>query len=279
MPKNTSLNNPPTGKTNCKQCRKLPRCIDNYGQTSLYCSNACAKKAGGALPKPEDLIKRAKDLSLGQLLEQEAEIEKAKADQTVPDSVVAITKSGIWKIDSKEGQRGVLISRTFRNEAIRLQFSIDELDPFEPDEDSDEENDEAQTRDQTQAQESDDDDDDEDEDPIQCSISITKSRQGALWFDCWVSPAKGIEVLKVSYINDKRLVSEDTADSAKKLSDFAVGPEYEDLPKRIKEEFTNYLNDRGIDDSLAQAITEFFKYKTQKEALEWFKSIGGFVTD
>jgi hypothetical protein len=39
---------------------------------------------------------------------------------------------------------------------------------------------------------------------------------------------------------------------------------YDGLPKRIKEEFNKYLTERGIDGALAQSVSEFIKYKTQK---------------
>ena len=81
-----------------KYCRKSPRYSDDQGRTSLYCGNACAKKAGAPLPNPEGLVKRSKDMGLGDLLIQEGEIERARSNAAQPASVDALLRGGNWKV-------------------------------------------------------------------------------------------------------------------------------------------------------------------------------------
>ncbi|KIM73278.1 hypothetical protein PILCRDRAFT_15375 [Piloderma croceum F 1598] len=154
-----------------------------------------------------------------------------------------------------------------------------ELDPFEPDDESDDESDNERGGRPAHAAGAPDDDSDDDisDEPVECTISIAKPRKGALLFECHAWPTK-LEVLKVSYIKDEKLVSEDTSEAERKLRAAGVGPEYDGLPKRIKEEFNKYLTERGIDGALAQSVSEFIKYKTQKEAQGWFDAVGSFFS-
>ncbi|KIJ35686.1 hypothetical protein M422DRAFT_262095 [Sphaerobolus stellatus SS14] len=261
----------------CKLCHKNPRYTDGTGQaTSLYCSNACAKRAGAPLPNPDGLVKRSKDLDLSQLLAQEAQLERAKDDPIEPQSIISLVKGGLWKIESKEGTTDVFLTRKYNNEEIRVNFNMAELDPFEPDEDSDEEDNVDNQRDVAPQGGDEESDDEIEQEPIECRISIAKPRGGALLIDSYAWGNK-LSILKISYITDARLVSEDSAEADKKILASGVGPEFEGLPKRIKEEFGRYLEDRGIDSTLAQAINDFIKYKTQKEAMGWFEAVGAFV--
>ncbi|KIJ37894.1 hypothetical protein M422DRAFT_259507 [Sphaerobolus stellatus SS14] len=247
---------------------------ENEQVISLYCGNACAKRAGAPLPNLGGLVKRAKDLDLPQLLAQEAQLEKVKHNPVEPQSINSLVKGGVWRLESKEGTTDVLLTWKYNNEEIRVNFNTAELDPFEPDEDSDDEDnnqggfapqeDDNEFNNETAPQ------------PIECRISNAKPCGGALLINGYVWSNK-LSILKISYIKDARLVSEDTAEADNKILASGVGPEFESLPKRIQEEFGKYLDDCGIDSTLVQAINGFIKSKMQKEALGWFEAVQAFV--
>lgn len=97
-----------------------------------------------------------------------------------------------------------------------------ELDPFEPDEDSDDEDESgANGRGRDADEES---IDDVMEEPVECTVSIARAHHGALLFDCWASPEE-LEILKISFIKDEKLVLENSAEAERKLMAMGVGPE------------------------------------------------------
>ena len=108
-----------------------------------------------------------------------------------------------------------------------------ELDPFEPDEESDEEDEGAQqggsidrSGESRPAVGADDDSsvDDTLDEPVQCTVSIARNSHGALLFNCYAS-SQELELLNISYIKDEKLVTEDSAESERKLLAMGVGPE------------------------------------------------------
>ncbi|KAJ7624871.1 mitochondrial glycoprotein [Roridomyces roridus] len=266
----------------CKYCRKTPRYTSPATglYTSLYCSNTCAKKAGAPLPNPEGLVKRPKDLSLGELLIQEGEIERAKSNAEQPVAVDRLVRDGGWKLENVPGKASVLLTRKYQNEIIRVNFHMAEIDPFEPDDSSDEEDEDEDKKGAAgdAGGEDSDSDDDNWSEPVECTISIARPNRGALLFECFALPSNKLDVLKISYIKDEKLVQQDSGEAERQIREAGVGPEYDSLPKRIKQEFNTYLGERGIDDTLAHAVTDFLKYKALNEAQGWFDAVGRFVS-
>lgn len=108
--------------------------------------------------------------------------------------------------------------------------------------------------------------------PIRCSFSITKdSSPGALAIDALCQDGAFI-VDNLSYYTDKTVGTELTAEADWKRRGLYIGPQFDTLDVTVQEEFEKFLQERGINESLALFIPEYAEHKEQKVC-----SIHGFV--
>ncbi|KAI0252542.1 regulatory protein suaprga1 [Lactifluus subvellereus] len=171
--------------------------------------------------------------------------------------------SGIWTIEDVAGNDEVTIHRKFGNEHIRLIFSIADLQ-------SDEEN--FETPEGEGASE-----DPEASYPLRCAFTITKpSVPGALSIDA-VCQEGAFVVENVSFYNDAKLATDLTADSDWKRRGLYIGPQFETLDLSLQEEFEKFLQERGINESLAFFVPEYAQYKEQKEYVDWLSKVKNFI--
>lgn len=74
----------------------------------------------------------------------------------------------------------------------------------------------------------------------------------------------------VSYYADARLGTAVTADADWSRRGLYVGPQFETLDVALQEEFEKWLQERGINETLALFVPEFCEYKEQKVRSSFF---------
>ncbi|KAI0782033.1 mitochondrial glycoprotein [Abortiporus biennis] len=208
----------------------------------------------------------ATDVALSQKLTEELQYEKEAAAEVSaePDFLKGFKAQGVWKLDDVAGNDEVSLSRKFGNEDVRVMFSIADIQTEQ--ETEFEEEAEGQSEDEPAHSY-----------PIRCSISITKdSAPGALTVDAMCQDGAFI-VDNISFYKDAKVGTELTAEADWNRRGLYIGPQFDTLDVGVQEEFERFLQERGINDSLAVFIPEYSEYKEQKEYVHWLANVKSFV--
>jgi len=205
----------------------------------------------------------ANDLALSQKLGEELQFEKeASKDATEPDFLRAFKAQGIWQVEDSVGNDEVTLTRQFGNETVRLMFSIADLQQ-EPEQEEFEQEEDEEPASQIS--------------PIRCSISVTKSNgPGALTIDAMCQEGTFI-VDNISFYADGKIGTELTAEADWKRRGLYIGPQFDTLDVGVQEEFEKFLQERGVNESLALFIPEYAESKEQKEYIKWLDGVKSFV--
>ncbi|KAI0000143.1 mitochondrial glycoprotein [Russula compacta] len=203
------------------------------------------------------------DGSVSAKIAEELAYEKDGAIEEEADSIKKLKSSGVWTIDDVPGNDEVTLKRKFGNEHIRLIFSIGDLQINESNIDPSEEEDTSADADASY--------------PLRCAFTITKpSIPGALSIDAVCQ--EGVFVVEnVSFYNDAKLATDLNAESDWKRRGLYIGPQFDTLDLNLQEEFEKFLQERGIDESLAIFITEYAQHKEQKEYVDWLGHVKNFI--
>ncbi|KAH9054837.1 regulatory protein suaprga1 [Lactarius vividus] len=195
---------------------------------------------------------------------EELAYEKEAAIEGEPEFLQAFKASGIWTIEDTPGNDEVTIHRKFGNEHIRLIFSIADLQ-------GDEDNLESHDNEDGSSE------DTESSYPLRCSLTVTKpSVPGALSIDA-VCQEGAFVVENVSFYKDSKLATDLTAEADWKRRGLYIGPQFETLDLNLQEEFEKFLQERGIDESLAFFVPEYAQHKEQKEYVDWLGKVKNFI--
>ncbi|KDR79809.1 hypothetical protein GALMADRAFT_241897 [Galerina marginata CBS 339.88] len=205
----------------------------------------------------------ATDISLSQKLQEELKYEQeAVADRgdSTPEFLKTFLEQGVWSINDTRGHDEVTLSRKFGDESIRIMFSIADLQ--EEDFDLENENEES---------------DDQPGSPIRASLSITKSTgPGALNVDM-VAQDGSFVVENLSFYEDTKLGTELTADADWNRRGLYIGPQFDTLDVSVQDEFDKFLQERGVNESVAAFIPEYAGYKEQQEYVKWLGKVKSFI--
>jgi complement component 1 Q subcomponent-binding protein len=205
------------------------------------------------------------DGALSAKISEELVYEKEAASEGEPDFLKTFNESGIWTIEDVLGNDEITLSRKFGNEHIRLIFSIADLQNEEENFEGEEEegNASAETGEPSY--------------PLRCSITVTKpSVPGALSVDAVCQ--EGVFVVEnVSYYNDSKLATDLTPEADWKRRGLYIGPQFETLDLNFQEEFEKFLQERGVNESLAFFVPDYAQYKEQKEYVDWLGKVKNFV--
>jgi len=195
---------------------------------------------------------------------EELAYEKEATVEGEPGSVKELKKAGIWTIEDVPGGDEVTLRRKFGNEEIRLIFSIADLQSAEESMESNEGEEPASAEDDVSY-------------PLRCSFTITKpSIPGGLSIDAVCQ--EGVFVLEnVSFYKDSKQATDLTAESDWKRRGLYIGPQFDTLDLNLQEEFERFLQERGINESLAFFIPEYAQYKEQKEYVDWLTEVKNFI--
>jgi len=203
------------------------------------------------------------DIALSQKVQEELKFEQenlAEPDAT-PDFLKAFLEQGVWSIEDARGNDEVTLTRKFGDENIRAMFSIADVlvdDDFEQENEGEEE-------------------DSSFVHPIRTSVSITKSTgPGALNIDLSCQDGQ-FTVENISFYDDAKVGTDLTAESDWKRRGLYIGPTFDTLDVGLQSEFEKYLQERGINETVASFIPEYSAYKEQQEYVKWLGKVKTFV--
>ncbi|KIY63774.1 mitochondrial glyco protein [Cylindrobasidium torrendii FP15055 ss-10] len=208
------------------------------------------------------------DVALATKLQEELsyEIEGVTPKET-PEFIKEFQSHGVWTIEDPKFSDEVVFSRQFGNETIRLTFSVLSL-RNEPEPEYDEEGNPVQEDGETETMVS---------VPIRISMNMTKGAgTGALSIDL-VCQEGSFVVENVAYYTDAKVGTELSAEANFKRSGIYLGPQFDALDIGLQEEFERWLQERGVNETLAAFIPDYAEYKEQEEYTRWLRGVKSFV--
>lgn len=211
------------------------------------------------------------DISLAQKLAEELKYEREAASSSgPPEFVTEFTSQGVWTIEDPVGADEVAFVRTFGNETVRMMFSIADLDAnSEPEYDAEGEGENGEGSEAAESVTS---------TPIRVAISVTKKgTPGALSVDA-VCQDGAFLIENASYYADAETATQLTAEADWKRRGLYLGPTFENLDPGVQDEFERFLDERGINESLALFVPDYAEYKEQTVRSVSFCSIDYLLT-
>ncbi|KAG8931400.1 Mitochondrial acidic protein mam33 [Tulasnella sp. 418] len=207
------------------------------------------------------------DVELVSKLKEEIQYEKEAAAEAgpVPEFVSDFKSSGVWSIEAKDGNDEVVLTRKFGNEEVRVIFSIADIDAEAPAPEFDEDGNPVEGENSLTST------------PVRCAITMTKPNTGALTVDC-VAQDGNFTIDNITFYGDGSLAKELTAEADWKRRGLYIGPQFDHLDVALQESFERYLEERGINSSLALFIPEYAEYKEQQEYSKWLDNVHSFVS-
>jgi len=251
-----------------------PRCLSSsrtaVNKTSIWALGG--RPLAAPLPRAFSASRSAfssgeSDLPLSQKLHEELKFEQESAaeDAYSPAFLEAFKEDGVWNIDDIAGHDEVALTREFGDEKIRMLFSIADIDsPAEPEFTAEE----GEAASETESQDA--------SFPIRTSVTVTKLGKGALSIDAIVQDGAFI-VDNISFYKDETLANDVTSEADWKRRGLYIGPQFDHLDVNVQELFERYLEERGINSSLALFIPEYAEYKEQKEYVKWLERVKTFI--
>jgi len=207
------------------------------------------------------------DISLSQKLKEELKYEQeslAESGDATPEFLKTFLEQGIWSIDDVRGNDEVTISRKFGDENIRVIFSIADIQADEDFEEEPEVDAEVDAPGPGPY-------------PVRAALSITKSNvPGALNIDLMCQEGHFV-IENISFYEDAKLGTDLTAEADWKRRGLYIGPQFDTLDVAVQEEFEKYLQERGINSSVASFIPEYAAHKEQQEYVKWLSKVNNFI--
>ncbi|TGZ81206.1 mitochondrial glyco protein [Ascodesmis nigricans] len=251
------------------------------------------------------------ELSIKLESELQLELEMAENEEDpVPLSIKEFMDSSPFKINDQPGQEQVELVRKFGDETIRVSFSIADINNIDNenlndhslfDDQHSEDGQVPASSDQSggaqsvqakregrvasaedPAAEEEFGEEEEEEDiseesfPARVQVTIEKPNQGALQIDA-VAQDGMIVVDNVFFLKNANLASARTAEADWERRGVYAGPPFSNLDEDLQVLLERYLDERGINTSLALFVPDYIDYKEQKEYLSWLENLKGFV--
>ncbi|TFB06956.1 Mitochondrial acidic protein MAM33 [Trichoderma ghanense] len=285
--------------------RAAPRTISRAAGTSLR-SSALARPSLARTPAVKALlptraaaafsttVRRSKeedvevDEALSAKLESEIQIEEdIKANEQQPASIKDFLDNSPFELVDTPGQEVVKLIRNYGEEKITISFSIADITNFDPyaDENLFDEDDLPEESDKQQQQQNADEglegDEEMDEEagaPINLSILIEKpgKTSGALNIDATARDGD-IVVDNMFFYEDATVARIDNPEAAQKRADVYPGPPFGSLDEDLQVLMERFLEERGINETLAAFVPDYVDVKEQQEYLRWLKNVRAFV--
>jgi complement component 1 Q subcomponent-binding protein, mitochondrial len=240
------------------------------------------------------------DLELSAKFGREQELEQESRDSfTLPAHLQDFITNSSFDIEDIPGSGNVILSREYNTETIKVEFSIDSInDPLDetemPDDDEafEDEMDIAPKGKRTINQSGKSADimvedsiapSDRDEEaaagdepagpayPVQLKITITKPSTGTVQIAASVEEGM-VRIEQVNYYPDTELADPLTHEDYRKQSMIYAGPPFENLDTELQGFLERYLEERGIDTSLASFVPDYVDFKEQREYVQWLES-------
>ncbi|KAL7418487.1 Mitochondrial acidic protein mam33 [Cryptotrichosporon argae] len=192
----------------------------------------------------------------------ELDAASALAGQT-PDFLETFRAAGVWVLEDVAGSDDVVVKRTFGNETLKLTFQISDLDTAEPELEGESAPAGA--------------DEDAPAPPyITCALFVAKSGAARALAVDLEAGADGFEVTNVA-VYDKALAEKEGAEGDWERRSRYMGPQFDTLDATVQDGFAAFLNERGVDESLANFVVAYAEYKEQKDYVSWLAEVKEFV--
>lgn len=197
-----------------------------------------------------------------------------------------------FQIHDKSGEGILKLTRTFGNEKITVKVHVEEIN-YATDEAYDDDEEEAVELEDEEGQKKspssrnggeqdmldnvgDDDDNKGFSFPLNFEVVIEKDGKGALEFSL-ISQDGEIGFNSIMYYPVARLANKETVEANFESQVIYGGPTFGDLDEDLQMHFQRYLDERGIDSSLAEFLPNYIEYKEEREYANWLDKIRKFV--
>lgn len=104
--------------------------------------------------------------------------------------------------------------------------------------------------------------------PVRVNVTIKKPNQGAVQLEC-VAADGYIDIENVYHFSQPDLADARTAEKDFTRQGVYAGPPFSNLDEDLQVMFDRYIQDRGINEALAQFIPEYIDFKEQREYVQW----------
>ncbi|KXS19590.1 mitochondrial glyco protein [Gonapodya prolifera JEL478] len=201
----------------------------------------------------------AADKDLAKKLNEEYKYEKeSAADSEGAGPSKEVFEEAGFKIVDVIGEKEVKLTKTEGSEKITVIFSTDALAESDWSEEVEGEEPESAST------------------SVNLTVLVEKGDAGTLEFAVTVDGGEFM-IDNVLYGKSTSLMTEETADADWKRKGLYGGPVFQELDEELQDYFAKYLEDRGFDESLAQAIPRYVEFKEQQEYQNWLKAVREFV--
>ncbi|EMR08415.1 hypothetical protein PNEG_03251 [Pneumocystis murina B123] len=219
------------------------------------------------------------DKELSERLTSEIQLEISSVKE-VPENIKTFMDNNLFEINDHEDSNEVELVRQFKNEKISVSFSISDINNLESEDEYYQENENESMQNNTLNTKDDlpqfNKDDSTYSFPVKCNITITKPKLGTLALDA-VTQDGVFMIDNILYYKNDDLALTQTAEADWQRRGIYMGPSFQSLNEDIQVMFERYLEERGINTSLALFIPEYVSYKEQKEYLNWLQNVKRFI--
>ncbi|EEP81323.1 hypothetical protein UREG_06188 [Uncinocarpus reesii 1704] len=231
------------------------------------------------------------------------ETESGEVDK-LPESLKYFLENGPFEVKDTPGEEEVVLTRKFGDEKIRVSFSIadlqnlgaeneydnalpDELEEVEPqsrainERGAKAENIKAVPEDRVAPSDREDDLGLEEETPepaypVHLNVTVEKPGNGCMYAECLVEDGV-VQILELQYFEKADIANAQTADKQWARSSVYAGPPFGNLDEDLQILLERYLEERGIDATLASFVPDYIDFKEQREYVRWLGNLKKFV--
>ncbi|KUI71961.1 hypothetical protein VM1G_07953 [Cytospora mali] len=274
--------------------RSAPRTVSRFSaaarpavaRPSTLLRTQCAPVRSQASAFSTSLLRRSPvgtvDSELSAKLTSEIQFEvEMKENDAQPVSVKDFLENGPFEVQDTPGMQDVVLTRTYGNEKITVTFSIADIATAEED---DMFRDEAALEDEDvsardpDAEGLEEDGDAGNEPGVTCRLNIVveKPGKGALNIEA-VAQEASVIVENMYYYHDAAIAHSASPEAVHKSRDVYPGPPFGTLDEDLQLLMEQYLDERGINSTLALFVPEYMDMKEQREYLAWLNNVKGFV--
>lgn len=107
--------------------------------------------------------------------------------------------------------------------------------------------------------------------PLSFTVTITKPGNKAIEVRA-VADDGVVEIESLNYFPKAELLEAKNADDAAEARGLYVGPPFRNLDADLQAMFAAYLDERGINTTLATFLPEYVEFKEQREYVQWLAS-------
>lgn len=232
---------------------------------------------------PVRLGRGAVDRELSAKLASEYAIEtEMKENNDPPPAIQEFLKNGPFTVTDVEGNDEVTLERKFGNETIRIVFSVSEMNNAEdPENEAFDDQEEGAAASETESEADGADGEGEGEEgasfPVRCNITIQKDgASSVLSLDAVTQDGIFIVDNMVLYPNVE-LATGNSAEYDWQRREKYMGPPFSNLDEDLQILMERFLEERGINTSLALFVPDYVDYKEGREYENWLRGLQNFI--